>query len=341
MKKFYAVIGNPPYQGENDNNGRQPPIYHFFMDESYKVGEKVELITPARFLFNAGQTPKEWNRKMLADEHLKVLDYQPDARTVFVNQEIKGGVAITYRDESKICKPIVLFIPYDELEGIIEKVAVAKDDSLANQVTGAVPYRFSEKVRLDYPEYVSSIETSFDLRTNVLDNLNGKLFFESKPEDGKEYVAIYGRFNRSRGYLWIDRSLIEVPENFDGYKVLLPKASGNGDFGETLAGMYIASRGVGHTQTFISIGNFDTEDEASNLTKYAKTKFFRALMGVNKVTQDITSRVFQLIPLQDFTSTSDIDWSKPIPEIDQQLYRKYGLDDDEIEFIESHVKEMN
>lgn len=74
--------------------------------------------------------------------------------------------------------------------------------------------------------------------------------------------------------------------------------------------------------------------------KYIKTKFFRALLGVLKVTQDLNADKFSYVPLQDFTPTSDIDWTQPIPVIDQQLYRKYDLTDEEIAFIESHVKEM-
>ena len=72
--KFDFCIGNPPYQEETQNNGRQNPVYNKFMDETYKVAECVELITTARFLFNAGQTPKAWNDKMLNDEHFKVFE---------------------------------------------------------------------------------------------------------------------------------------------------------------------------------------------------------------------------------------------------------------------------
>lgn len=78
-----------------------PPQYHLFMDSAYAIAEKVELITPARFLFNAGSTPKSWNQKMLNDEHLKVESYEPDASKVFPDTDIKGGVAITYRDDTK------------------------------------------------------------------------------------------------------------------------------------------------------------------------------------------------------------------------------------------------
>ena len=74
--------------------------------------------------------------------------------------------------------------------------------------------------------------------------------------------------------------------------------------------------------------------------KYIKSKFARVILGVLKVTQDNDRGVWKLIPLQDFTTSSDIDWSKSIHDIDLQLYRKYGLDEKEIEFIETHVKEM-
>lgn len=82
-KMFYAVIGNPPYQEESKGNQRKTPIYNSFMDESFKVATKAELITPARFLFDAGQTPKEWNRKMLSDSHFKVMKFEADASSVF------------------------------------------------------------------------------------------------------------------------------------------------------------------------------------------------------------------------------------------------------------------
>ena len=102
----------------------------------------------------------------------------------------------------------------------------------------------------------------------------------------------------------------------------------------------LAGPGIGSTETFLSIGAFDTEDEATALLKYTKTKFARILLGVLKTTQDITPQKWDNVPNQKFADTSDIDWSKSISEIDQQLYAKYGLDKQEIEFIESHAKEM-
>ena len=80
--------------------------------------------------------------------------------------------------------------------------------------------------------------------------------------------------------------------------------------------------------------------QAENILKYIKTKFTRALLGILKVTQDNPVATWQKVPLQDFTSNSDIDWSQSIAELDAQLYRKYGLSQEEIDFIESKVKEM-
>lgn len=80
---------NPPYQEETESEStRKAPVYNSFMDEAYKVADVVELITSARFLFNAGQTSKAWNQKMLEDPHFKVLDYEQDASKIFSNTDL-------------------------------------------------------------------------------------------------------------------------------------------------------------------------------------------------------------------------------------------------------------
>lgn len=99
----------------------------------------------------------------------------------------------------------------------------------------------------------------------------------------------------------------------------------------------LAPPGVGCTQTFITIGAFDNEQEARNCQKYLATKFCRAMLSTKKVTQHNTPKTWEYVPLQDFTSKSDIDWSQDISDIDIQLYKKYGLDLKEIIFIETHI----
>ena len=107
-----------------------------------------------------------------------------------------------------------------------------------------------------------------------------------------------------------------------------------------MANPIVEKPNIGATETFLSIGCFQSEDEANACLKYIKTKFARAMLGILKVTQDCTREKWKYVPLQDFTSQSDIDWSKSVPKIDLQLYKKYGLDENEINFIETHVKEM-
>lgn len=340
-KKFYAVIGNPPYQEESETNQRNPPIYNLFMDEAYAVSNKVELITPARFLFDAGQTPKEWNRRMLHDPHLKVMEFDQDASAIFMGVDIKGGVAITYHDTERDFGEIGTYVAYEPMRSVITKVTRKSAEFLSDIVTGAVPYKFTDKVKVDHPELVGLIGRSFDLRTNSLDKLYDKLFFKQIPNNSSRFIAIYGLFNKKRECLWINREYIDTPSNFNAYKVLIPKACGSGTYGEKLPSMEIAAKEVGHTQSFISMGNFTTEKEASCLSKYLKTKFARSLLGILKVTQDVSPRVWSLIPLQDFTSDSDVNWSQSIQEIDKDLFKKYGLDKDEIYFIESNIKEMD
>ena len=97
---------------------------------------------------------------------------------------------------------------------------------------------------------------------------------------------------------------------------------------------------IGYTQTIISIGAFDTEYAAGSFFKYSKSKFDRGMLGILKITQDNKKSTWTNVPLQDFTASSDIDWSKSIPEIDAQLYAKYGLSAEEVEFIEKNVKAM-
>lgn len=100
----------------------------------------------------------------------------------------------------------------------------------------------------------------------------------------------------------------------------------------------IGRPGVGSTQTFITIGEFDTEQEAINCQKYIATKFARAMLSIKKVTQDNPPAAWEYVLLQDFTAQSDIDWTRPLPEIDKQLYRKYKLNWRERTFIETHFK---
>ena len=147
-KKFDVVIGNPPYQDESNGEDRNyaPPIYNEFMSESYKIADKVLLITPARFLFNAGSTPKKWNEERLSDPHFKVAYFEPDSRKIFpgLSTPIKGGITITYRDSTKDFGPIKAYSQFPELNTILKKVDNSKDfHSLSSIVYSRTSFRLT------------------------------------------------------------------------------------------------------------------------------------------------------------------------------------------------------
>lgn len=129
-------------------------------------------------------------------------------------------------------------------------------------------------------------------------------------------------------------------DSFNSYRVFLPAANGSGTLGEVLSSPIVGHPGIGHTETFMTIGNFKTETEATACLKYIKSKFCRVMLGVLKITQHNSAEKWEFVPLQDFTPASDIDWSSSIADIDRQLYKKYGLTEEEIAFIETKVKEM-
>src|SRR5699024_10669277 len=165
------------------------------------------------------------------------------------------------------------------------------------------------------------------------------------PNDGNTYILIKGRFKNSRTQRYIRSDYVNKPFAYNKWRVILPKAYGtgiskNGPAATMIGSPLVIGPYVGFTETYVSIGNFDNEYEANNALKYIKSKFARTMLGVLKITQDNTKDKWQKVPLQDFTSNSDIDWKKSIQEIDQQLYKKYALDQDEIDFIENKVKPM-
>lgn len=157
--KWDFAIGNPAYQDQTlgDNKGFAPPIYDKFIDAACEIADKVEMIHPARFLFNAGSTPKAWNEKMLNDPHFKVLEYEENAAKVFSNTDIKGGVAITYHDREKKFGAIRIFTPFPELNSLLQKVNEREDRrSIADIGVSGYSYHFTELVHKEHPEFLKT-----------------------------------------------------------------------------------------------------------------------------------------------------------------------------------------
>lgn len=336
--KFDAIVGNPPYQ-EITERTSDKPIYHLFMDIAYQICSKVTFITPGRFLFNAGKTPKEWNNKILSDKHFKVIWYERDSTKIFPNVDIKGGVAVTFRDKKQKFNEIGVFTTYPELTSIAEKVTSSQSFNSISSIIHLQNKFNLNNLYKDYPEYkkvIGSCGTEKRLTTSIFEQIS--LFTERKQSNSD--IKILGLINNNRHFRYIASKYLENQEILSKFKVLLPKSNGTGQLGETLSSPVVAKPNSGFTQSFIGIGNFKSENIAIACRKYLFTKFSRALLGVLKVTQDNSKNVWKFVPVQDFTTNSCIDWSKSIPEIDQQLYQKYDLNEEEIEFIERMIKPM-
>lgn len=339
--KFDAVVGNPPYQENIENRGEQPPVYHLFYDGATGVSELVTLITPARFLFDAGKTPSEWNRKMLNDCHFRVVDYFENSADVFDNVDIKGGVAISIWNKNEFNDPIEVFNPNTIVKSIIEKVKEKMIRSFSDVLYSNTSYRYSNLFYTENPGFSDRVSGGSKryLSSSCFDKFPEA--FIKQPDKTDEYYEIIGRKHNARTSLYFKKQYLLPPSNFDKFKLVLPSSNGSGMLGEIITGPFVGMPYVGFTETFVTFGDFNDITEAENSLKYIKTKFARLMLGTKKVTQgNKNSKVWSNVPLQDFTNNSDINWSKSISEIDEQLYKKYKLSQEEIDFIESKVKPM-
>lgn len=357
--KFDVIVGNPPYQindegGKRDDgsvNASASPIYQYFVESSNKISRISCLIMPGRWLSGAGKGLAYFTEEMLSDNHIKALRYYLDSKMVFPTVDIKGGVVYYCRDNLYNGKTKITVTTNDGTETSERMLRSASGtfipfeqlDSILNKVINICPNLSSENVQA-----ITSVLKPYGLRTDVIrDPAKYGLpeMYQNKIDaikDGKEPIEIFGLIGgkRVKYYLPYDYPIPAGRETIGKWKVFVPKAYGCGALGEEIASPILGSPIQICTETFIRYGSFNTELEAQAAFKYLKGKFFRVMVGIIKTTQDSPSRVYRLVPLQDFTSSSDIDWNKSIHEIDLQLYKKYNLSDEEIDFIETRVREM-
>ena len=279
-----------------------------------------------------------------------MVHYFFEAKELFPTSEIEGGIVITEFDATKTFEPIGTFIKFTELDTIQKKVIVDNPSfkPFSKIIYTPIAYKLSEKFFSERPELICKLQKPDDaaLRTNIFERLQ-EIFFDTEPEDGNEYIQILGKVGSARVYKWFRRDYVSAPALLDKHKVFVPAANGaSGKLNDKeptriISKPVIGTPLVGCTQTFITVGAFATRAEAQACMVYIKSKFCRVMLGILKVTQHNPPQTWSKVPLQDFNpETSDIDWSRPIPEVDKQLYKKYGLDDAEKNFIEEKVRAM-
>ena len=147
------------------------PLYHLFIDLAMRLGEKSTLIHPARFLFNAGKTPKEWNNSVLNNPKFKVVKYWANSTDVFPTVDIKGGVAVTYHDKKANFGCIGFFSAYEELRTILSKVKAKEEATISSIVGPRELYRLTDTLYQDNPQMEGRQSTGhkYSLGANIFD----------------------------------------------------------------------------------------------------------------------------------------------------------------------------
>ncbi len=340
--KFEAIVGNPPYQiSDGGAQASAKPIYHNFVEMSKALSPKrITMITPSRW-YAGGKGLDTFRNQMLGDEHIEELDDFLHPEELFPDTNNRGGICY--------------FLWNAEYDNRISQVKVVshignglKKCSYRSLRTGDLDIFVRDNTGVEIlnkimcreepvmAEYISP-RRPFGLDGNFI---KSNAFFSSDQEL-KNPVQCFGKA-RSKGY--VERECIKVHKEWiDRWKVLMPYANNIGtELNDDNQNTFVAEPGTVCTETFLVAGIGLTPDKESawNLAVYLKTHFARFLLSLAKISQHGTAKTYRFIPVQDFFEGSDINWKRNIRDIDSQLYRKYGLTQEEIQYIESKIKPM-
>lgn len=338
------IIGNPPYQDMGGSGGtNDSPIYQYF----YKSVKELEpalgcFITPSRW-FAAGRDNLlgDFRKDMLQSGNIRTMTASVDSKRFFPSVEIKGGSCYFLADYeyAGTCDYTLIL---DNKEEISSELDLSKFEILIRdpRIAKIVEHVINQVENGDkMVDSLISSDTPFGIPTKPTNNKKQSFGISVNKSEDNEVVLYYiENLVRKNAYLSRDK-ITKNTNDIDKPKVFVPEVGGSGKDQQVLGIPFYAPAPSVCSQSYLYTA-FDTEEEALNFLKYLKTRFLRILVSARKITQHATSRVYCFVPAQNFTNKSDIDWSKPIPEIDKQLYAKYGLSDDEVAFIESMIKAM-
>ena len=344
IMKFNAIVGNPPYQLMGGSGGtNDAPIYQLFCDTAIRLKPNyISLITPARW-FSGGRDSLlgEFRKRMLTSGHVKKLFAFSDSHSVFPTVEIKGGVSYFLIDEKYKGDCHYSLITNNEVR--TSKINLNAFDVLIRDPNlNAIVQKVDEKRKVGGQKCVDSIisaDTPFGIPTNPGKSIKTPFEIFASKSKNHDTLVYYFEDNQRKTAYCRRTDIKKNMQDIDKYKVFIPKAGGSGNDPIVLGNPIVSMKDSVCSQTFIYAA-FESYDEASNFAKYIATRFFRVIVSSVKITQDALSGAYRFVPLQDFTSSSDIDWSTSIEDIDRQLYRKYNLTDEEIAFIEKKIKPM-
>lgn len=333
--QFDVIVGNPPYQLNDEGFGTSAmPIYQLFVEQAKKLEPRfLSMVVPSRW-FTGGRGLDDFRDAMLGDNRIRTIDDYLVASDVFPTIGLKGGVCyfLWDRDNPGLCrvtthlksevpsiatrplleKGLDVFVRFNEGMSILRKV-VAVESGQSESLSLPTSRRFDR--------LVSSLRP-FGLRT----------YFQGKTKKASGDVTVYQ--NGGKGF--IARSEITIGTDLiDAWKLYVGRAApgtGNRDTypHKVISTPFVGEPGTISSETYLAIGPFDSNAEASNVLCYLSCRLTRFLILLHKPAQDTTRRVYTFVPTQDWSRS----WT------DADLYAKYGLSGEEIEFIEKMVRPM-
>lgn len=319
--QFDVIIGNPPYQLSDGGHGTSAaPIYQLFVEKAFDLDPRyVVMVTPSRWMAG-GKGLNDYRERMLSDKRLRaVVDY-PKLYEGFPGVKIRGGISYflwdrehdgpctvqTIWDGQPTGPPVTrdldaydILVRRNEAVPILEKVRARGEPTLDGRVSSRKPFGFAT-------------------------NFNG----HRSPASMADPIRLFANQRTA----WVERVAIETnPEWIDRWKVLMTAVQGTSAAVETkfLSKPIVAGPKTACTETYLVAGHFDTEAEAERYARYLRTRFVRFLVSLRKHTQHATSGVYAFVP----DLPLDQEWT------DAKLYKRYGLTEDEVAFIESQVAE--
>ena len=332
--KFDVIIGNPPYQLSDGGHGASAiPIYHHFVEQAKKLNPRyLTMIIPSRW-FAGGRGLDAFRDEMLNDKRIRRLVDYFNSEECFPGIDLSGGVCyfLWNRDSCGLCKisssvngkistmkrPLLedgtsTFLRFNDSISIFHKIVACNEKSFMDIVSANDPFGYDVRVEKSY--------------LRVKPDIKEKSFPHALT------IHYWGKKGKSLGY--ISSNTVKKSKDIIGKrKIFISRSYGErGQFPYLVIGKpFIGEANSVCTETYVVVGTYDTLVDAKNVISYMTTKFFRFLVMLKKNTQSATRQVYEFVPMQDFSK----------PWTDEELYKKYDLTKDEIDFIESMIKPMD